>query len=169
MYENLLADQSGGRTVEYSIVQNDDGKSVSLVGVINEDSEIAFKNLMSELKEAKKVIFNFAQVKSINSLGVRAWVSFLRSLEEGRKILFTECTTDIIMQINMIPSFLGKATVSSFYVNYICEVCNKEAKKLFETASLPSKTYPPAPKCDNDESVMQTEELEDEYFVFLMR
>ncbi|WP_397601531.1 hypothetical protein [Silvanigrella sp.] len=155
--------------MEYSIVQKDDGKDVSLVGVINEDSEILFKNLFSELKDTKKIVFNFSQVKSINSLGVRAWVSFLRSLEDGKKILFSECTTDIIMQINMIPSFLGKATVSSFYVNYICEVCNKEDKKLFETASLPPKTYPPAPKCDNDDCAMQTEELEDEYFVFLMR
>lgn len=155
--------------MEYSIVQQDDGKNVSLVGVINEDSEISFKNLFSELKEAKKIIFNFSQVKSINSLGVRTWVSFLRSLEEGKKILFTECTTDIIMQINMIPSFLGKASVSSFYVNYICEVCNKEEKKLFETATLAPKTYPTAPKCENDDCAMQTEELEDEYFVFLMR
>jgi anti-anti-sigma regulatory factor len=155
--------------VEYSIVPQDDGKIVSLVGVINEDSEHSFKNLSLELEEGKKIIFNFSQVKSINSLGVRAWVSFLRSLEEGRTILFTECTTDIIMQINMIPSFLGKATVASFYVNYICEICNKEEKKLFETASLPLKTIPPAPKCESDDCGMQTEELEDEYFVFLMR
>jgi len=45
--------------VEYSIVQQDDGKNVSLVGVINEDSEISFKNLFSELKDTKKIIFNF--------------------------------------------------------------------------------------------------------------
>ncbi|APJ04430.1 hypothetical protein [Silvanigrella aquatica] len=155
--------------MEYSIAAQDDGKIVSLVGVINEDSELSFKNLYSELKESKKLTFNFAQVKSINSLGVRAWVSFLRSLEEGRKIFFTECTTDIIMQINMIPSFLGKATVASFYVNYVCETCNKEEKKLFETASLSPKTIPPAPKCELDDCGMQTEELEDEYFVFLLR
>ncbi len=111
--------------MEYSIVDQDDGKIVSLVGLINEDSELSFKNLFLELKEGKKITFNFSQIKSINSLGVRAWVSFLRSLEEGRVILFSECTTDIIMQINMIPSFLGNATVASFYVNYVCEVCNK--------------------------------------------
>lgn len=155
--------------MEYSIVPQDDGKIVSLVGVINEDSELSFKSLFSELKEGKKITFNFAQVKSINSLGVRAWVSFLRSLEDGKTILFSECTTDVIMQINMIPSFLGKAKVSSFYVNYICDICNKEEKKLFETASLPPKTIPPAPKCETDDCGMQTEELEDEYFVFLMR
>jgi anti-anti-sigma regulatory factor len=155
--------------VEHSIVQQDDGKIVSLIGIINEDSELSFKNLFIELKDAKKIIFNFSQVKTINSLGVRAWVSFLRSLEDGKSILFSECTTDIIMQINMIPSFLGKASVSSFFVNYICEVCNKEEKKLFETASLPPKTMPKAPKCENEDCGMQTEELEDEYFVFLMR
>ena len=116
--------------MEQSIVQQDDGKIVSLIGVINEDSELSFKNLFQELKDDKKITFNFSQVKSINSLGVRAWVSFLRSLEDGKTILFSECTTDIIMQINMIPSFLGKASVSSFFVNYICEVCNKEEKKL---------------------------------------
>ncbi|RDB36214.1 hypothetical protein [Spirobacillus cienkowskii] len=155
--------------MEYSIVQKDDGKMVNLVGVINEDSELSFKNLSAELKEEKKINFNFSQVKSINSLGVRAWVSFLRSLEEGRSIVFSECPPDIIMQINMIPSFLGKATISSFYVNYICETCNKEEKKLFETSTLPPKTYPPVPKCENGDCGMQTEELEDEYFVFLMR
>lgn len=151
------------------MIPQDDGKIVSFVGAINEDSELSFKSLAAELKEDKKITFNFSQVKSVNSLGVRAWVSFLRSLEEGRTILFSECTTDIIMQINMIPSFLGKATVSSFYVNYTCEICNKEEKKLFETASLPPKTIPQTPKCEQDDCGMQTEELEDEYFVFLMR
>lgn len=155
--------------MEYSIAQQDDGKVVNLVGLINEDSELSFKNLLIELQDAKKINFNFSQVKSINSLGVRAWVSFLRSVEDGRSIGFVECTPDIIMQINMIPSFLGKAKVSSFYVNYICEVCNKEERTLIETASLPAKTIPVAPKCSNDENPMQTEELEDEYFVFLMR
>ena len=155
--------------MEFSIASQDDGKVVSLVGVINEDSELSFKNLFLELKESSKITFNFAQVKSINSLGVRAWVSFLRSLEEGRTIAFIECTTDVIMQINMIPSFLGKASVASFYVSYVCDVCNKEEKKLFETASLAPKTIPQAPKCAQDDCGMQTEELEDEYFVFIMR
>jgi hypothetical protein len=155
--------------VEYSIVQQDDGKIISLVGLINEDSELSFKNLLLELKDVKKVGFNFSKVKSINSLGVRAWVSFLRSIEEGRILSFYECTPDIIMQINMIPSFLGKATVMSFYVNYICETCHKEEKKIIETARLEQKSIPKAPKCDKENCDMQTEELEDEYFVFLMR
>ncbi|WP_186647304.1 hypothetical protein [Fluviispira vulneris] len=155
--------------MEYSIMQQEDGKMITLMGLINEDSEMTFKDLFLELKDVKKVGFNFSQVKSINSLGVRAWVSFLRSIEEGRNLIFYECTPDVIMQINMIPSFLGKASVASFFVNYICEVCNKEEKKLIETSSLPPKTIPNAPKCESDECGMQTEELEDEYFVFLKR
>lgn len=155
--------------VEYSVIEQGNVKMVTLMGVINEDSEMSFKALASELAGTKAVGFNFSQVKSINSLGVRAWVSFLRSIEEGRNIEFHECTSDVIMQINMIPSFLGKGAVKSFFVNYLCEVCNKEEKKLVETSSLPPKSIPAAPKCESDECGMQTEELEDEYFVFLMR
>lgn len=155
--------------MEYSITQQDDIKHVTLIGLINEDSEMSFKTLQGELHDDKIVIFNFSQVKSINSLGVRAWVSFLRAVEEGKQIEFKECTPDVIMQINMIPSFLGKAKVSSFYVNYICEVCNKKDKKLIETVQLNPHTIPKPPTCDQEDCGMQTEELEDEYFVFLNR
>ena len=86
--------------MEQSIVQQDDGKIVSLIGVINEDSELSFKNLFQELKDDKKITFNFSQVKSINSLGVRAWVSFLRSLEDGKTILFSECTRENVFRIS---------------------------------------------------------------------
>jgi len=155
--------------VEYSLSQSTEGKLVSLMGLINEDSELTFQHILTEIKEDKVIIFNFAQVKSINSLGVRAWVSFLRSLEEKSEILFAECTADVIMQINMIPSFLGKGKVESFYVNYVCEICNKEEKKLVLTKDLPPKTIPPSPVCTAEDCGIQTEELEEEYFVFLTR
>jgi hypothetical protein len=139
------------------------------MGLINEDSELTFQHILAEIKEEKKVIFNFSQVKSINSLGVRAWVSFLRVVEEKGEVVFAECTADVIMQINMIPSFLGKGKVESFYVNYVCEICNKEEKKLVLTKDLAPKTIPPSPLCTTEDCGMQTEELEEEYFVFLTR
>ena len=155
--------------VEYSLSQVPDGKQVALLGLINEDSELTFQQILAEIKEEKKVVFNFSQVKSINSLGVRAWVSFLRNLEEKSEIIFSECTSDVIMQINMIPSFLGKGKVESFYVNYVCEICNKEEKKLILTKDIPPKSIPTSPVCNAEDCGIQTEELEEEYFVFLTR
>lgn len=155
--------------VEYSLSQIPDGKNVSLMGLINEDSDLTFQHILAEIKEEKKVVFNFSQVKSINSLGVRAWVSFLRNIEEKCEVIFAECTSDVIMQINMIPSFLGKGKVESFYVNYVCEICNKEDKKLIFTKDIAPKSIPPTPVCGAEDCGIQTEELEEEYFVFLTR
>lgn len=156
--------------LEYRVKEADSAAHVSMVGAINEDAELNLQALAGELAGKNQITFNFAQVKSVNSLGVRAWVIFLRSIEEGgRKVIFEECPPDIIMQINMIPSFLGKAKVRSFYTNYVCESCDVTQKVLIDAASLPPKTLPPSQQCPTCKSQMETEELEEEYFAFLMR
>ena len=142
---------------------------VTLGGVINEDAEIPLKKIAGDLAASTFATFNFAQVKSINSLGVRAWVTFLRSIEDGRDIGFEECVPDVIMQMNMIPSFKGKALIKSFYVNYVSPVTEKTQRILVETGSLPPKTMPMPPNCPDSGEPMETEELEEEYFAFLMR
>lgn len=155
--------------MEFSLAQNNGVAVVSLVGVINEDAELALKKLASDLAEQKTVCFNFAHVKTINSLGVRAWVTFLRTVEENRQIYFVECVPDVIMQINMIPSFQARAIIKSFYVNYVSPATGKTHRVLIESDSLPPKTMPTPPDCPDSNEPMETEELEEEYFAFLMR
>lgn len=156
--------------MEYNLNQQDDGTMlVALSGVINEDAEVGLQTLKGKLAEAKKIEFNFAGVKSINSLGVRAWVTFLRGIEENRDIFYAECVPDVIMQINMIPSFQDKAVIRSFYTNYICESCDKTQSVLIQTSSLAAKTGPAPQKCETCGQNTETEELEEEYFAFLMR
>lgn len=145
------------------------GKMLSLEGMLNEDSEKSLQNTFENLKNVKKITINFSKIKGINSLGVRVWVVFLRTLEEKREVFFEECTQDIIMQINMIPSFLGKGKITSFFVNYICEKCDKIEKRTIAMKDLKAGEIPSPPQCENDSCDMVTEELEEEYFVFLRR
>lgn len=156
--------------MEYKVSQDASGAThVALAGAINEDAELNLQALTRDLAGKPEVVFNFSQVKSINSLGVRAWVMFLRSVDDGRKIAFEECTPDVIMQINMIPSFVGKAAVRSFYTSYICENCDNSQRILIDTSSLAPKSLPPSQTCPKCQSPMETEELEEEYFAFLLR
>lgn len=157
--------------MEYLIQDHNGAHWVTLAGMINEDAEIPLKQVAQELENANMVIFNFREVKSVNSLGVRAWVTFLRSVDciPGRTVYFAECIPDIIMQINMIPSFLGKASILSFYVNYVSPATNKTHRVLIETKDIAPQTMPPAPNCPDTGTPMETEELEEEYFAFLMR
>lgn len=155
--------------MEFKMEKDGASAKVNLGGVINEDAEIPLQKIAGDLAGFNKVAFNFAGVKSINSLGVRAWVTFLRSIEDGREIAFEECVPDVIMQINMIPSFQGKAVIRSFYVNYVSPETDKTQRVLVETASLPPKSMPTPPLCADSGEPMETEELEEEYFAFLMR
>ena len=156
--------------MDYRISQKEDGYThIQLIGAMNEDAELALQHIASDIKEVTKTLFNFAQTTSVNSLGVRAWVQFLRGIGEGREITFEECSPDVIMQINMIPNFQSKATILSFFTNYVCEQCNATQKTLIDRRQLPAKTMPPKQKCQACSEEMETEELEDEYFAFLMR
>lgn len=156
--------------MNYTIATESDGTVVVyLEGAINEDAELDLQKLREELSSATKAAFHFAKVKSINSLGVRAWVSFLRAVDSKLTTIFRECTSDVIMQLNMIPSFQGKASIESFYTHYICDSCGHRETSLIQCHTVNREALPstlPCPKCSE---TMETEELEDEYFIFLKR
>ncbi len=156
--------------MEFRVTKDPDGsRQVILMGPINEDAEISLKAILVELSGVKKVTFNFAQTSNINSLGVRAWVQFLRLAQDGRAVVFEQCTADVIAQVNMIPSFASNAVISSFFTNYLCENCNKTETVLISRSALEPKALPQKAKCPTCTSEMETEELEDEYFAFLLR
>ncbi len=155
--------------MEYSLSQHENKRVVALIGIINEDADLLFQRIQSDIANDPVVVIDFAQVQGINSLGVRSWVTFLRNIEEKKEVIFVHCTPDIIMQINMVPSFLVKSTIESFFVKYVCDTCNKEEKKLILKKDLAPKSIPELPKCAESDCGLQTEELEEEYFVFLTR
>ena len=99
-------------------------------GPINEDTEVHLKPMITSL--GPNVIFNFRKVEYVNSCGVRAWINFLREVQKNRKIIFEECTPEIVSQINMIPNFKGTAHIKSVYASYACDSCDAQKWVLFE-------------------------------------
>jgi hypothetical protein len=143
---------------------------IELRGVLNEDAEVGLTKILSELKNFSEVHVSFENVSAVNSLGVRAWVNFMRGAQDGgRTIIFYRCSPDVVSQINMIPSFVGSAMIASFFVNYICPKCEHSEVSLVETKSLKPGQVPKEPQCSQCQSPMETEELEDEYFAFLLQ
>jgi hypothetical protein len=141
---------------------------VSYIGPINEDSEVHLAPLLQQL--GPSVVFNFRQVEYVNSCGVRAWITFLREVEKNRKLIYEECTPEIVGQINMIPNFLGTAHIRSIYGSYACTSCDNQKWEIFvEGQNLPTSPGDPVPevKCNKCSAVMELEELEDEFFAWL--
>ncbi|MBI2603487.1 MAG: hypothetical protein HYW48_10575 [Deltaproteobacteria bacterium] len=152
--------------LNYRIVKNDQWETIFFSGKINEDAEVSLAELNEKVGD--RCIFNLKEIEAINSLGVRAWINFLRNFEQNRQIIFEECPPGIVNQFNMIPSFKGKATIRSLYAGYICENCGLTKMELFkEGENLPRNvgaTPLPEVKCSNCGKTMELEELEDEYF-----
>ena len=156
--------------IAIQVSQKDGADHVTYVGPINEESEVHLQRLLETL--GSNVVVNFNQVEYVNSCGVRAWINFMRDLENGRQVTFEECTPEIVMQMNMIPSFKGKAAIKSVYGSYTCDACSKATTVLFEKGkNLPeSEDFElPEPNCSHcGEAGLELDELEDEFFAFSM-
>jgi len=143
-------------------------EQLSYAGPINEDAELHLMPLVTSL--GPNVIMNFRKVEFVNSCGVRAWINFLREVEKNRKVIFEECTPEIVSQINMIPNFRGSAHIKSVFASFACEKCDHHSWILFEEGrNLPQSADEGInmPKCERCGADMEMDELEDEFFAWI--
>ena len=118
-------------------------------------------------------------VKSINSVGIREWLNWIKPLSEKSKIVLENCPKPLVFQLNMVEGFLPKnGTITSFYVPYFCEKCDTEKDVLFkvgEHVTIGGGNYEvkfdvkTAKLCDCDPSEMELDATESKYFQFLKR
>ena len=134
-----------------------------LRGTIDEDTtfdEIA--------KYQGPYVFNFKEITSINSCGVRSWVNFIKSLGK-QSVAYEECPPVIVRQMNMVPSFVGPANVLSVYVPYVCDGCDTEKTVLVNRSQFSGKLQIassfPCDSCKKNEMVVDGQP--DQYFAFL--
>jgi DNA-directed RNA polymerase subunit RPC12/RpoP len=146
------------------VVGQNNGKTVvQLNGTIDEDA--SFDSIPKNLPE---MVVNFKNVISINSCGVRAWVNLMKELANA-KIHYQECPPMIVRQMNMVPSFVSHAQVSSVYVPYICDKCNNEfimpaQNQQFQKGQV---TVPESVSCPKCNTAAESEEPNDLYFAFM--
>lgn len=134
-----------------------------LKGVIDEDT-----NFDALIQESGDMILNLSGITAINSLGIRAWVNFIKELS-GRQLVYEECPPVIVRQMNMIPSFVGSAEVSSVYVPFVCDQCDEEKLVLISESALQQKevTLPKALLCENcKKGEMELDGHPKQYFAF---
>lgn len=97
-------------------------------GLIDED--VTFPAV--EAGKHTKVTIDLAAVKSINSVGIREWLNWIKPIAATSRIELLRCPKALVFQFNMVEGFLpANSTVSSFFVPFFCEKCDKEENALF--------------------------------------
>ena len=146
--------------------RNGDSLRVALRGEIDENAD--FSELRTTLRG--NVELSLEGITRINSCGVREWVNFVRGLDEVTTLRFSRCSPTVVLQLNTIYNFRGRARVISFLAPYVCEVCHTDEYKLLEVDEhFVDRTLKgvPAFRCARCGGVMMFDELPERYLSFL--
>lgn len=163
--------------VDFKFQEKTDGENLLLVfeGVIDED--VKFPAV--DTGKFKKVFIDLKGVKSINSVGIREWLNWMKPLSDKAQLVFMKTPKALVLQMNMVEGFLPKnGFVKSFYVPFYCEKCDKEENVLFSVGQeielspgdykikfdIATAKLCPEPPCE-----MEMDASEAKYFQFLKR
>jgi hypothetical protein len=159
------ADQPGEPFSWHVAVRQGDWLRVELRGEVDENADF------SELRQVLRgnVVLGLEGITRINSCGVREWVNFVRQLDGVRALWFARCSPPVVLQLNTIYNFRGRARVCSFLAPYVCEVCHIDEYKLLDVAEhFPDRrAHVPAFRCHRCGGVMVFDELPERYLSFL--
>lgn len=135
-----------------------------LLGVIDENADLT---AMAEA-QAPKIRLELAGVHRINSFGVRAWMDAMRQISKDSHLVLARCAPPVIDQCNMVVDFHGHGTIESFYAPLICEACQEQTQRLYQTDDCLTDDgalrVPPCPHCQQP---MEIDDLEEQYLIFL--
>src|ERR1700679_1102075 len=100
---------------------------LTLKGAIDEDA-----NFSQGPVTGSAVIVDLGAVTAINSVGIREWIKWTKTLPAGCKLTVRNCPKIIVDQINMVLGFLPAGSrVESFFVPYYSEATGNEKMVLF--------------------------------------
>jgi hypothetical protein len=160
---------ASGTQLSWRVESTVDGKLlVKLTGDINENAD--FTELRRQLHG--DVELDLEAIARVNSCGVREWVNFVRALDANVSVLhFARCSPTVVLQLNTIFNFRGRARVESFLAPYVCEVCHVDEYRLLVVSEhFPDRAHPhvPAFRCGRCGGVMVFDELPERYLSFLV-
>jgi anti-anti-sigma regulatory factor len=114
---------------------------------------------------------NCKNVSRINSIGIKGWIKYFQNCQsKGSKLVFVECSTAIVEQINLISNFTCGGTVESIYLPYCCTKCRAELAGLLKVEDLKKMNMNlPTLNCNKCDGKAEFDDIPEDYLAFLNR
>ncbi len=148
-------------------VKKDEYQIVEFHGHIDED----FMRVANTIPDSDSYVFNFKNLVSINSSGIREWILYTQKIK-SKKVILTDCTKAFIDQASMVEGFVPSGfQVLSFYVPYYNEEIDQEKLVLVQYGkeyTQDSHSIPNEFK-DTDGVTYEIDIIPNKYFKFLTR
>ncbi len=115
----------------YTLQEKNQQVAIKLLGPVDEHASKVLLELLTQLSP-KDVVLNMEAVAYFNSIGIRAWINFVKPLVDGRKAAYEKCPPDFINQINLMPLLAHSIQILSFMSEFVCQNCNHTQTQLFD-------------------------------------
>jgi hypothetical protein len=131
-------------------------------------------------KQNSQLVIDMKHVELLNSLGLRNWVTWVKTLKQySGGIFLRNCPNVAVHQMNVLNGFLPlHATVESVFIPFLCENCGHE----FEYFASRGKDYKEAIEgepesilmnleqtCEKCGNIAEADIIPVKYFAFLKR
>ena len=138
-------------------------KHLHLSGVIDEFADLAF---LAHLQG--RVVIHLAEVRRINSFGVRLWIDGVRSIPVESEISYVNVPVPLVEQMNMVSGFFAQGQVESFVAPMVCTACAHTERRLFSVAECLKETpHELKATCDVCSGPMELDDIVEQYLAFL--
>ena len=136
--------------------------TVELVGPLDERADL--EELAGRIV-GPAVRLKLGGISRVNSLGYIAWRNWLVTLlAAGYDVTFHECSTTMVRQANLDPSFLPAERIVSFHAPFYCTACDFSRPILFRA----DQAVPIGPaECEACGGSMDLDDVESTYLLFL--
>jgi hypothetical protein len=154
--------------MSFSLVTQPEGAATVIKVIGNVDEDSTFHPV--DVAAASKVILDLEGVTAINSVGIREWIKWVKTLPSTIQLGVRRCPKIIVDQINMVAGFLpSTAVVESFFVPYYSDATGSEKMVLFERGKefVNGEVHAPAEVKDPSGEIMEMDVIETKYFKFL--
>ena len=151
-------------SISIKVEPNPDLVRVHVSGDFTENAD--FTPLLAQ--EGTRLVFDLAEVRRINSCGVREWINFVNALQKaGRSFSLERCSVPFVNQLNMISNFRGGAEVLSIFAPYFCEGCGAQHTRLLVLDSAVFSTLKEQVPCPACGAPMELDDTPENYVGFL--
>jgi anti-anti-sigma regulatory factor len=151
------SNELGGSELTFRTEPRNGATWVALKGNITEQVDFAALKALPP-----PLVIDLGAVDRINSLGVRAWIYFVKDREgAGAPIRFERVSPQMVTQMTMITNFMGRSSqVASVLVPYVCLKDNTEQLDQLDIEAGAQLHEIACPKCG---ARMEIDDLEATY------
>ena len=139
------------------------GDRIQIVGRIDENADLG---LLAESLAAGPLTFDLGGLVRINSIGVREWMDFVKSLRD-REVRLVRCASVFVEQLNAIANFAGGAIIETVLAAYECEHDSHVVTLEVRADDARKGVFPSVPACPECSREMLPAFEDDLYYRFL--